>query len=204
MIIKPKNTDYEHPADDFDDFEDVRQVPAEPKPQKEPPLSPEDPAYWEREESEFEHLKPVVRTRRMWIYAGLGGIAFGLLYALYIILFTTYSEGTIQYGYVDNIERRGEIFKTFEGVMIPYKSIADTVRPYEGDIIFSVNDDHMAAELRRLMLANLPARIEYTRYHAALPWRGESKILITHVDTADPRKIYHPGLPAPHIPTPSK
>ncbi len=192
MIIKPKNTDYEHPVDDFDDFEDVRPEPVKEKKPKEPVLSPEDPAYWDREESEFEHLKPA-RSTRIWIWVAVTGICFGLLYALYIRTFTPYSEGTIQYGYVETIDHRGEIFKTFEGVLLPYKSLADTVTPYEGDIRFSVQDDHIAAELRRLMLANLPARVELKQYRTAMPWRGDSRIIVTHVDTADPHKIYPPG-----------
>ncbi len=199
MIIRPKESDYEHPEDDFDDFEDVRPEPVKEKAPKEPELSPEDPAYWDKEEGEFEHLRPV-RSRRLWIWVAVAGVCFGLLYALYIRLFTSYSDGTIQYGYVESIEHRGEIFKTFEGVLLPYRSITDTIQPYEGDIVFSVKDDHEAAELRRLMLANRPARVEFTRYRTALPWRGESKIVITHVDSADPTKIYPPGTGSPKLP----
>ena len=106
----------------------------------------------------------------------------------------------IQYGYVETIARRGDVFKTFEGIIIPYKSIADTIKPYEGDIIFSTKDDHVAATLRRLQLANLPARVELARYHAPVPWRGESRIIIVKADTADVTKIYPVTLNHPLIP----
>ncbi len=200
MIIKPKYTDYEHPSEDMDDFVDVKpdKKPEEEKPKK-PVLTPDDPQYWEEPEDEFEHLKP--RNMKRWIpWVIAAGVAIGLIWALYIRIFTTYSDGAIQYGYVEQIDHRGEIFKTFEGTLLPYKSITDTVKPYEGDFVFSVADDHLAAELRRLMLANLPARVEYSRYRVAMPWRGESRIVITRVDTANPAKILPPGIPHPTIP----
>ena len=46
--------------DDNNDYFDQEYVPEEPKPVKEPKrpaLKPEDPAYWDEPESEFDHLK---------------------------------------------------------------------------------------------------------------------------------------------------
>ncbi len=204
MIIKPKPSDYEDMQGDPEDFEEVRNHPVkEEKPPKEPELSPEDPDFWEKDEGEFEHLRPM-RDYRIWFVAGAVALVIGLLYALYLRSFTPYSEGAVQYGYVEQIEHRGDIFKTFEGVLLPYRSIVDTVAPYEGDFIFSAADDHIAAQLRRLQLANLPARVEYSRYRSAMPWRGESRILITHVDTADPAKIFPPKIPHNNIPEADK
>ena len=204
MIIKPKNTDYEHPDEDPDDFEEVLEHPAEePRQPKKPTLTPDNPDYWDEEESEFEHLRPT-RTRRFLIMLAIAAGATAILCFIWYRWFSPYTQGAIQYGYVEQIERRGDIFKTLEGTILPYKSITDTVAPYEGDLHFSAADDHVAAQLRRLMFANLPARVEYSVYHATLPWRGESKVVITHVDTADPRKILPPGIPHPTIPTQSR
>ena len=40
--------------------------------------------------------------------------------------------------------------------------------------------------------ANLPVRVQYKKYRTAMPWRGESKIVITAVDSVDPSKILPP------------
>lgn len=202
MIIKPTNEDYDNLDNEEDDFIDVKPSKAErPKEPKKPVLKPENPAYWE-EEDEFEHIRNDThwRNRRLWAWTG-GAIALlCILWIAYLHWLQPYSEGAVQYGYVEKIERRGDIFKTFEGTLIPYRSIADTIEPYEGDLVFSVADDPTAAQLRRLFLANLPARVEYRRYHAPLPWRGDATVVITRVDTADPAKIFPPQLNHPLIP----
>lgn len=206
MIIKPKNTDYEDiPSDD--DFEDIK-IPATKKEKepKKPVLTPENPEYWEEEEDEFEHIKRSRRLKdwRLWFFIAGVGVVFGILWAVWIQLAVPAREGVIQYGYIESMESHHGLFSTFEGKLMPYKSLADTVAPYEGDLYFSVNNDHLAANLKRLMIANLPARIEYREYRTRLPWRGETTILITHVDTADPRKIYPPHLNHDLIPVSTK
>ena len=40
-------------------------------------------------------------------------------------------------GYVDRIEKSGQLLKSYEGVLLPYKNLMDTLRPYEGDFRFS-------------------------------------------------------------------
>lgn len=200
MIIKPKDTDYEHMDDDPEDFEDVIRTPEKkPKQPKKPALTPDNPEYWDAEEGEFDHLRPS-RDKRFYIWLCIGAACLAALITLYFWIFSPYARNDIQYGYVVNLGRRGHIIETFEGRLLPYKSITDTVNPYEGDLVFSVTDGHLAAQLRRLQLANLPARVEYSTYHTVMPWRGESKIIITNVDTANPAKILPPGIPHPTIP----
>ncbi len=188
--------------DKEDFFESTPQEPAPQKP-KEPELKPDDPRYYDKDD-EWEHIRPAARSWKMWIGFVACGIILGALYGVYVWFFTPYIEQSVQYGYVEKIERRGHVFKTFEGVFMPYKSLADTIEPYSGDILFSTADDHLAAELRRLQLSNIPARIEYSTYSGTLPWRGDSKVVITAVDTADVSKIYpvplqHPLIPTPHL-----
>lgn len=175
--------------------------PPKPKAPKQPQPKPDDPHYYDSED-EWEHLRPASRNWKFWGGLVVAGILFGLLYAAYLRWWAPYEEGVVQYGYVESISRRGDIIKTFEGVMIPYKAINDTIEPYTGDIVFTAKNDHVAAELKKLMLGNLPARIEMERYHATLPWRGESVWVVTQADTADVTKIYpapdrHPLIPSP-------
>lgn len=177
--------------DDKNDYFDGPDIQDEPRKPKAPELKPEDPDYWEQSESEFEHLRP----RRPWVlwgYIALAGIAIGLAVGVYLRYFSPYVSEATQYGYVEEIEKRGTVFNTYEGILIPYKEIMDTTRVYRNDFVFSVTDPSVAVALRRLQYANLPVRVEYKRFHATLPWRGESRIVVVRADTADPAKILPP------------
>lgn len=189
-----------------EDFFDTPHEPAKPKAPKIPDPKPDDPKYYDNED-EWEHLRPASRNYKFWIGLVITGVFFGLLYSVYLRWWSPYEEDIVQYGYVESITRRGHVFKTFEGVVIPYKAINDTIEPYSGDIIISAKNDHVAAELRKLQLGNLPARITMERYHSTLPWRGESVLVVTQADTADVSKIYpvpdhHPLIPSGPAPAP--
>lgn len=194
MILNPKDN-----YNEADDYFNTPHQPEAPKPVKIPDPTPDDPKYYDIDD-EWEHLRPASRNWKFWLWLVGGAIVAGALFAGYVRWMSPYSTLETQYGYVEKISRRGDIFKTFEGVIIPYKAINDTVSPYPGDIVFSTSDDHVAATLLTLQRANLPARIEIERYHGAVPWRGESNVIITRVDTADVTKIYPVTLNHPLIP----
>ncbi|MBD5292250.1 hypothetical protein HDR69_04955 [bacterium] len=198
MIFRPKTEDNED-----EDYFNTPHQPEAPKPPKQPSPTPDDPKYYDIDD-EWEHLRPASRNWRYWLWILAGAIICAAFVAVYFRWFTPYSTLETQYGYVEKISRRGDLFKTFEGVIIPYKAINDTVEPYTGDIVFSVAEDRVAATLLRLQQANLPARVEIARYHGALPWRGESKVVIVAADTADVTKIYPVTLNHPLIPNGKK
>ena len=100
-------------------------------------------------------------------------------------------------GYVENIEKRGTIFKTYEGTLIPYRELMDTTRVYSRDFIFSVEDNKTATTLKEALYNAKPVRIGYKKYHATVPWRGANKIVVTSADTINPDKILPPEF-APH------
>lgn len=171
--------------DKEDFFEDI----PEEKPKKEPkPKAPrykrDDARYYEQPEDPWEHLKPSPYRRApiLWI-TGACVIVMAILIGLYIYIFTPRVHQAVQYGYVDHIQKEGTMFHSFEGVILPYKSLMDTVRPYEGDFVFSTKDDKLAAELLRRQDQGEPVRVEYKVYRVLLPWRGKSKVIITAVDS---------------------
>ncbi len=181
------------------DFFDGPDIPEPVKKPKTPAYPPDDPRYWDEDESEFEHLKP----RRKWlIWWWLVAVVFicGIALTVYLRYFSPYIEEAVQYGYVEKIERQGTFFKTYEGVLLPYKELMDTTRLYKQDFVFSVSNPKVAAQLRRMQFANLPVRVIYKKYHGALPWRGSAKIFVERVDSIDPRKI----LPPEYLPDVSK
>lgn len=179
----------ENEKDDFFDNENVAEE--KPKEEKKPSYKPEDPAYWDEEESEWDHLKPRARST-FWLWIIGAFVVVGLIIGCWLRYFSPYVEDATQYGYVENIERRGTIFKTYEGTLIPYKELMDTSRIYSRDFVFSVKDNKTAAELKRAQYDARPVRIGYQKYHATVPWRGASKIVVIEVDSIDPDKILPP------------
>lgn len=183
------NTDDDQ-DNDKTDFFDGPDIPEPVKPPKRPVYQPEDPDYWE-EESEWEHLKPQNKTR-IWIWGGGILIMIALMLALWLRFANPYVEDASQVGYVEHIEKSGTVFKTYEGLLLPYKELFDTTRIYSRDFIFTAADEPTAVSLKRAMLDARPVRVTYKRYHAVLPWRGSSKTIVTGVDSVDPQKILPP------------
>lgn len=177
--------------DDSKDYFDGPDLPEQKKEPKAPVYTPDDPRYWEQDESEFEHLRPG-RRYMLWVWVAAAGVALGLILTVYFRWFSPYVEGATQYGYVESVERRGTIFDTYEGVLLPYKDLMDTTRSYGGDFVFTCADGDVAVKLRRMQYANLPVRVVYRRYHATLPWRGDSRIIVERVDSVDPSRILPP------------
>ena len=185
MIFDNKNNEEEDKADFFENPGPE----IEEKPEK-PSYKPEDPDYWE-EESEWEHLKPNTGLP-LWLWIVVALACVGLVVGCWIRFFSPYIDDAVQYGYVEHIESRGTLFKTYEGTLIPYKELMDTTRIYNRDFVFSVDDKNTAVKLRQAQYDGRPVMVGYKQYHATLPWRGASKIVVTSVDSVDPAKILPP------------
>lgn len=102
----------------------------------------------------------------------LGG-AFWLRYCV------PYTEDTLTSGYITNVEKRGLIFKTYEGEMITQSHINDTSRVYERDFMFSIPDDEMARRLQALQGTGKRVTLTTERYYGTLPWRGSQPVIVT-------------------------
>lgn len=176
---------------DYFDGEDIPDVPKPTKEPKKPRIHADDPRYWDEEEREFDHLKPSPNRRIYWWIAA-AGLLLGLIIAGYLRWFTPYATNAVQYGYVEDIEHRGLLFKTYEGTILPYKNIMDTTRVYEGDFVFSTVDPDAAVMLRKMQYANHPVRIVYNKYRSTMPWRGDTRYLVVSVDSVNPSRILPP------------
>lgn len=176
-----------------DFFEDTDVPEQKPKPEKKPRLTPDDPRYWDEPEDEFEHLRPSPRSRRkLLVWIAVCAVVTGILWGGYLRMFHPYVTEATQYGYIESLQKRGELFKTYEGVLLPYKNLMDTTRVYDGDFIFSSNNPSVAARLAEMQGANLPVRVTYRVYHMPMPWRGESEVMVTAVDSVNERDILPP------------
>lgn len=179
------------PDDEKDDFFEANVPEKKEKEPRRPALSPEDPKYWDQEESQWEHLIPR-RNTRFWIWLCAGAVAVALIVALYIRFFGTNVDFATQYGYVDSIERNGKIFKTYEGVLIPYKEVHDTTRIYDRNFLFTAENAELAIRLKELQKRGIPVMVDYKVYNATVPWRGLRRVVVTAVDSVDPSKILPP------------
>ncbi len=188
MIFKPTDDDQDNDKNDFFDGPDIPEPVKQPK---KPTYLPEDPDYWEEEESEWEHLKPNNRSK-MWLWIGAIVVLIALVCAVWMRFLNPYVTDASQVGYVEHIEKRGTVFKTYEGVLLPYKELLDTTRVYRRDFIFTAADEKTAVGLKQAMIDGRPVRVSYKQYHAILPWRGSSKTIVTGVDSVDPTKILPP------------
>lgn len=173
-----------------DFFEEV--PPEKPKPPKPPVIPPDDPRYWDREESEWEHLRiPISSRNKLIIRAALALLLLIILWILFKWIFGTSTEQSVAFGYVDDIEYRGKVVKTYEGVLIPYKEIHDTTRIYKEDFRFSTSSKQAAA-LKAYQGSGRPVKITYRTYNSTMPWRGETRRYVERVDTVSPDSILPP------------
>ncbi len=181
------------------DYFDGPDLPDPVKKEKEPKYNPDDPEYWEQDESPFEHIST---NRKMWIWWVVGtGVLIGIIIGLWLRFFNPAQQGVVQYGYIEQISKEGMFFKTFEGVLIPYKELFDTTRIYQRDFVFTAANSKVAAQLKAMEKGCVPVRMEYDRYYATVPWRGNSKIIVTRVDTANVDSILPPEFRPQYSPS---
>lgn len=187
--------------EDDNDFFDKEFIPEEEKPKapKPPKFRPNDPRYWEGPESEWEHLR-VSNKRRLYYWLIAAFVVMLTCIAFYMRYLRPYSTDGVQYGYIENIEKQGIIFKTFEGILLPYRELMDTTRIYQRDFLFSAKDTEVATEIKRLEMRHKPVRMEYIQYNATLPWRGDSKIIVTKVEEVDASQLLPPEFAPEFVP----
>lgn len=183
--------------DEKDVFDNEHEEGSAPEEEKKPVYKPDEPEYWEQEESEWDHLKTRSRIP-FWVWLICGLAVVGLVIGCWIRFFSPYVEDATQYGYVENIEKRGMIFKTYEGTLIPYKELMDTTRVYNRDFVFSVADSKTATNLKEALYNAKPVRVGYKKYYATVPWRGASKIVVTSADTVSRDLILPPDFAPKH------
>lgn len=175
-----------------DFFEQVPdEQPVRKKEPKQPTLRPDDPLYYEQEEDRWDHLRPSPYGRGKLIGTLLViFLIIGIFFFIYIWFFTPQVEEAVNYGYVDTVHKEGKLFKTYEGRMIPYRTIMDTTRTYNGDFVFSIANDSVAGFLKRQEAQGRPVRVEYVIYRQRLPWRGEEKTVVLKAEPVEnPRQL---------------
>lgn len=128
-----------------------------------------------------ETVKPRRRHRKaMAIVVAVCCAVIGSL--LYVRYFNPYAEEASVTGYITGVERRGIIFKTYEGDMISQSNLTDTSRIYSRDFTFSVPDKAVAREIQSYQGTGRPVRLWYSKYYGMLPWRGASTNVVQKIE----------------------
>jgi hypothetical protein len=94
------------------------------------------------------------------------------------------SDG-VEQGYIMKVERRGFVFKTWEGDMILSRALTDTVHVYQREFAFSVAKTDVAEQLQEYQSTGRQVRVGYKQYLGTLPWRGASTVVVTSVTPVD-------------------
>lgn len=102
--------------------------------------------------------------------------------AFYLRYLNPYTVGAREKVFVENVEKRGIIFKTYEVDVISPRAIADTAGAYQRQGSFSVASDSIGNMLQNLQNTGTLVEITYERFYATLPWRGASRSVITAVE----------------------
>lgn len=142
------------------------------------PETPDEPAPKPAEERPRPRRRH--RARRVLIVGVLIALIVGAA-AFYLTFISPYATDARVSGYVTNVEKRGFVFKTYEGEMVTESALADTSHVYNLPMAFSVKSDSIAAILQSYQGTGRPVTVVMERYNATLPWRGSSKNVVVGV-----------------------
>jgi hypothetical protein len=101
-------------------------------------------------------------------------LIFVLAFCIYWFFYNSYSKGE-RTGVLIKITHKGNIFKTDEGEM--WLSCRQMTNPEK--FYFSVESDSVSTLLKNLQ--DECVQLTYTQYRASLPWRGDTKYIVTGV-----------------------
>jgi hypothetical protein len=121
--------------------------------------------------------KKLRRNFRMFLFLLFLLAAF----LVYWFFFNVYSDGERK-GTLIKITHKGNVFKTDEGEM--WLSCRNTINAEK--FYFSVTNDSIAGALKSLQDECI--QLTYKQYRATLPWRGDSKYIVTGVIKLQPRQ----------------
>lgn len=163
--------------DDFNDYFDGPDIPDEVEKPKEP--TPEE--IEEMKEKEDTIVIPSHKYRNILITI-ITVLILVLAVWVYMRYCSPYVSNAQKVGYIQQVEKRGYIFKTYEGDMITEFAIHDTSKVYQRDFVFSIDNDSLAKVAMGLQGTGKKVTLTYKEYGGVLPWRGGSKCILTSID----------------------
>ena len=105
-----------------------------------------------------------------------------------------FSDDGVKEGYLNKIEHKGYIFKTWEGTLMQtgLKS-ASSGAMQSPTFEFSIEDDRIAKELQ--LSSGKRIALRYKQYFGTLPWRGHTTYIVDSIlSMTDDNQQNRPGL----------
>lgn len=161
--------------DEYNDFFDGPDI-------EEPVVEPTEEEKEEKQEQ--EETIAVIHSHR-WRNFALSLIGIMIVVLAIVIYFRYYSpfvDESVETGHIMKVERRGLIFKTYEGEMISSEALKNTDVVYQRDFTFSFANDSLGKEAMRIQTTGDHVTLHYKSYSGVLPWRGASKNIVTAID----------------------
>lgn len=98
----------------------------------------------------------------------------------YIRYFVPFSDDGVKIGQLNDIKRKGYIFKTYEGKLIQSGFWAGKSGMQSNTFEFSVDNPEVVNILKSVSQDQI-IKLYYKEYYATLPWRGYSKYVVDSV-----------------------
>lgn len=107
-------------------------------------------------------------------------ILLGLVLFFYWRFYYPFTDNGSKDGYLNKIEHKGYVFKTWEGTLMQVGLKSASPGAMQSPTFeFSVTDEHIAQQLQ----ANSGKyfNLRYKEYFGTLPWRGHSKYVVDSI-----------------------
>ncbi len=134
----------------------------------------------EREERELREatIERSTDRARIVIYCAVTVIAVMAAVGAWLMWWHPYEEGDLR-AVVMNVTTSNGMIKTYEAQLISEALISDTTHVYQTDFACSLQGDSVASLANRLKGTGRRVTVHWKRYHATLPWRGNSCTVAT-------------------------
>ncbi|MFI3239810.1 MAG: hypothetical protein R3Y22_04400 [Bacteroidales bacterium] len=99
---------------------------------------------------------------------------------IYLNYFNPYVVDAQKVGYISSVEKKGIIFKTYEGELINHNSGGDSEN---AEFDFSFASDSLAIRAMDIQGTTERVKVKYRKYNGAIPWRGDSEYVVFDIQT---------------------
>ena len=153
------------------------------------PVHQETPQEREDREIEESTISRRHNKHRIIAFSVIGVLALIFLFWMWNRYYHPYAQG-VEKGYIMEVSNEGSVFKTLEFKMITRDLIMDTVRVkwvkdtaiVDGcNFSASLASDSLAREAVKWKGTGKPVVVTYDEYSGTLPWRGNSKRIVTSI-----------------------
>lgn len=96
---------------------------------------------------------------------------------IYLYYFNPYVVDAQKSGYISSVEKKGIIFKTYEGVLVEQASVTGDSNNFN----FTFESDSLATKAMDIQGSGERVKVKYRKYNSTIPWRGDSEYVVFDV-----------------------